>query len=34
VAETTVKKLHAAGFDELTMQWDKFINVDEGYVEK
>jgi hypothetical protein len=28
------KDFYAAGFDELVKQWDKFINVGGGYVEK
>jgi hypothetical protein len=35
VAEATVKRLfYAAGFGALLKRWDKFINVDGGYVEK
>jgi hypothetical protein len=28
------KDFYAAGLDALVKQWDKFINVDVGYVEK
>jgi hypothetical protein len=34
VAETTIKNLHAAGFDAMVKRWDKCINVGGGYVEK
>jgi hypothetical protein len=34
VAETTVRRLYAAGFDTLVKRWDKCINVGGGYVEK
>jgi hypothetical protein len=34
MAEATVKKFYAAGFDALVKQWDKCISVDGAYVEK
>jgi hypothetical protein len=34
VAETTVKRFCAAGFDALVKRWDKCLNVDGGYAHK
>jgi hypothetical protein len=34
VAETTVRRFCAAGFDALVKRWDKCISVGGGYVEK